>query len=335
MNIVGCFMTLLLIFIPMGKALALSAGQESPEFGAMTLNGASISSKDHPGKVLVVVYWRTDQERSLLALKDIGQIVSGLENKTVQVITVIADDDDRDQAKRITTENNIKFPVALDPDRKIYSAFEIRIYPTTLIIDQDGKLAFAIPSHPPNYRKLVNGHIRNALGELDDAGMEKSISTEKIPEDKASAEMNRLYNLALKFDKSGMFDMAISTAAKAISAKPESSKAQILLGFLHLKNDDADSAIAVFENALKIDPTSHDAMSGLGGALVEKGDLDRALEVLNGAVVNNPYPQWTYYQLGRAYEQKNDKDNSIEMYKKAMQKLINKQVLPASLSQCE
>jgi tetratricopeptide (TPR) repeat protein len=43
----------------------------------------------------------------------------------------------------------------------------------------------------------------------------------------------------------------------------------------------------------------------------------------------------TYYELGKAYELKGDKDESIKMYKKAIEKIIHKAVLPSSVAKCQ
>ena len=69
--------------------------------------------------------------------------------------------------------------------------------------------------------------------------------------------------------------------------------------------------------------------------MILKGDIDRAIEILDDAAVANPYPQMTYYELGKAYELKGEKDKSIEMYKKAIKKIIDKQILPSSISRCK
>ncbi len=63
--------------------------------------------------------------------------------------------------------------------------------------------------------------------------------------------------------------------------------------------------------------------------------LDEAIEILNEAAVANPYAQMTYYELGKAYELKGDSVKSMEMYKKAIEKIIHKQILPSSISKCK
>ena len=335
MRLIGFFLALFLMFHPGAEALGISEGQEVADFHASTLDGRSISLSEQKGKVVVLTYWKTDQARSLPALKDINTVAESFAKKGVTVITIIPDSDDQEKAKTILNENNFKFPVVLDSKRQIYSQYEIRVYPTTMVVDRKGKLSFAISSHPLNFQKQLSGHLGKTLGELDAAGLEKALATDQVADDPAAAKMNQFYNLALKFGKSDMMELAINHATKAVATQKTALKAQILLGFLHLKNDDPDSARTVFENILQTDPQSRDAMTGLGSALIGKGDADRALEVLQQALENNPYPQWTYYELGRIYELKGEKDHSLTMYKKSMEKLIAEQILPADLSNCQ
>jgi hypothetical protein len=40
----------------------------------------------------------------------------------------------------------------------------------------------------------------------------------------------------------------------------------------------------------------------------------------------------TYYELGRAYELKDEKNKALEMYKKALEKIIDKAILPSFIS---
>jgi tetratricopeptide (TPR) repeat protein len=193
----------------------------------------------------------------------------------------------------------------------------------------------SIPSHPLTYKKILTGYIKKDLGEIDEVGLQKAISPHKKIKDEASVAALRMYNLALKFTKSGMLDMAINTAVKSVEAKPEMAKTHILIGFLYLETKKPDKALEAFNRAIELDPLSNDAKTGLGGALILKGDIDDAIEILESAAVTNPYPQMTYYELGKAYELKGEKDKSIEMYKKAIEKIIKKQILPASISKCK
>ena len=225
--------------------------------------------------------------------------------------------------------------MVVDSERQLYSNYGIRVYPSTIIIDTEGKFVHGVPSHPLSYKMILEGYIKKALGEIGEAELRDIIHPHKEKKDRASLESLRLYNLALKFTRSGMLELAIDTVKKSVEAKPEMVKSHILLGFLYLETGETDKALEVFNRALELDSHSKDAKTGLGGALVLKGDTDRAIEILDDAAATNPYPQMAYYELGKAYEQKGDKDKSIEMYKKAIEKIIKKNILPSAISKCQ
>ncbi|GBE41601.1 lipoprotein NlpI [bacterium BMS3Bbin09] len=258
-----------------------------------------------------------------------------LKGKNIRVITIVAGNDRLDLAKSMTADNKINFPVVVDYGRQFYSDYGIRVYPTTVIVDKEGIITHSIPSHPLTFKKLFEGYIKKALGEIDESKLNDMLSPHNVKADKTHLESTRLYNLAMKFTENGMIELAVNSVRKSIEVKPDMLKSHILLGFLYLEMDDPDSALTTFNKALELDPHSHDAKTGLGGAFVMKGELDKAIEILNDAAIANPYAQMTYYELGKAYELKGEKDKSIEMYKKAIEKIIHKQILPSSISKCK
>jgi tetratricopeptide (TPR) repeat protein len=251
------------------------------------------------------------------------------------MFSIISGTDDKDEARRVIRENDIEIPILVDNGRKLYSDYGIRVYPTTIIIDREGTLSKDIPSHPLTYKKLLEGHIKIALGEIDEAGLREMVSGQREIKDESTLEAERLYNLAMKFTKSGLQDMAVNTAKKAIIAKPDMAEPYILLGFLKLEAGETEEAHIAFNKAVELDPNSKEAQTGLGGVLVLKGEAEKAIEVLKPATKANPYPQMAYYELAKAYELKGDKDESIKMYKKAIEKIIHKAVLPSSVAKCQ
>lgn len=328
-------LVIFLLCAPSAEAINVSAGGAAPDFTTSSVDGKRISLNEYKGKVLVIIFWRTDQERSVLALQDAKEILDKFKSKGMEVVCVMEESDNKEEALMIFKNKGIGFPLLIDTDRKIYSDYGVRVFPTTVIIDKQGLVAYDIPSHPLTYKTKLRGYIKKVLGEIDESELEETLSPHKEEQDKSSMEASRLYNLALKFTESRIFDTAIDMTVKAVNAGPEMAEPRILLGFLYLETKEADKALEAFKKAVELDPKSHDAQTGLGGALILKGDIDKAIEVLNSAAVANPYPQMTYYELGKAYESKGDKAKASEMYKKAIEKLIDKKILPSSISKCE
>jgi tetratricopeptide (TPR) repeat protein len=328
---------LLFLLIPFTYAGAVSIpmGGIAPDFTLSSVEGKKVSLNEYRGKTVVLIYWKTAQDRSLLALEDGMDIFKRYRGKGVHVIGLIAEADKQEKIRRIIKDHKIDFPVLLDLDRRVYGDYGIRVYPSTIIINKDGKLAYDIPGHAPTYKMILEGYLQYMLGEIDKERLKEIISPHKDVKDKLALKAERRYNLALQFAEAGLIKQAMESVKETIELKPDIAKPHILLGFLFLQIKDADMALQEFSKAIEIDPLSHDAKTGLGGALVMKGDIDRAIEVLSEAVVANPHPQRAYYELGIAYELKGEKDRAIEMYKKAIERVFKKRLLPPSLSKCK
>lgn len=325
----------LLLFTPASNAISISHGEVAPAFTLTSVEGKRMSLSSYEGKVVAVIFWRTGQKRSLLALEDAKAILDKYKGKGLEVLSIIEDSDNKEEALMVFKNKGIDYPLLVDRERRVYGEYGIRVFPTTVIVGKDGKIAYDIPSHPLTYKTKLRGYVKSALGEIDEGQLKEALSPHNVEQDKATLEASRMYNLAMKFTESRMFDLAINSAIKSIDAKPDMVKSHVLLGFLYLETDEPDKALETFNKALELDSGSNDAKTGLGGALVIKGDVDKAIEILEPATKANPYPQMTYYELGKAYEMKGDADKSKNMYKKAIEKIIHKKILPSSVSKCK
>jgi tetratricopeptide (TPR) repeat protein len=328
---------LLLFFLSVAPvyAIDIKQGATAPDFSLNSVDGKVVSLSEYRHQVVVLIYWMANLDRSHLALKEGQDIYARYKDKDVQVLGLTAGTENFEVVSQILIDLAIDFPVLKDSNRQVFGDYGIRVYPTTVIIDSKGEIAYALPGHTLTYNIELERHVRYLLGEVDEKEMENMISPHIKNIDKTVLKANRRYSLALRFTEERFYEQAMEAVKQSIEANPDFSKSHILSGFLYLKENEADKALKDFNEAIKLDPRSHDAKTGLGGALILKGDIDRALEILTDATVANPYPEMTYYELGRAHELKGEKDKALEMYKKAIEKIINNKIFPSSISICE
>jgi len=327
--------TMFFLLSAVTDAISIQLGQKAPDFSFSLPEGGTVGLADYKDKTLVLIFWRTGQKRSVMALEDAMVVYGQHKKKGVEVIGAIEEGDDLDAARKIYEEGGIKFPLVVDSGRNAYGAFGVRVYPTTVIINGDGILSYDIPSHPLTYRTKLDGYVRKMLGEINEEELKTVLSPRKEEKDEATLGADRHYNLALKFLKMRLMDQALEEALKAVSARDDMAKGHILAGFLYLNDRAADAALKQFDRALEIDPGSNDAKTGKGGALVLKGEYDKAIALLEEAAVANPYAQMTYYELGKAYEKKGESEKAIKMYRRAIEKVIHKKILPSSIAKCQ
>ncbi len=325
--VISASILFLLLLVTFAHAVSINTGEDAPEFILSSVDEQIISLEDFRGKIVVFIYWRPDQKRSHLALQD-GKYISGtFGDKGVQVLGLITKHDKMEEVRKIIKDNEIKFPVLMDSYRDVYSDYGIRVYPTTIIIDKSGKVAYSLPGHALTYKITLEAQLKYLLGEIDKEQLKDMISPRKKKIDESALKAERMYNLALKFAESGLFDNAIEAVQKSTEAGPDIAKSYILFGALLLKQKEVDRAIENFSKALELEPSSHNAKTGLGSALILKGDIDGAIKILEEAAIANPYPAKTYFELGKAYELKGDKDKPLELYKKALEKTFKNSVL--------
>lgn len=315
-------------------ATGLELGKRVPNFILSSLDGKTVALSDFRRKHVMFLYWRPGQKRSLDALRDFKVLYEKFQSKGVEAVSFVPDSD-LDKVNEIVNALEINFPVIRDISRKVFGDYGIRVYPTTLLIDGQRNLAFELPGHAVTFRKVLQLHLRRLLGELDEAGLRDSLGEIKGVKDSDTLSAERKYNLALQMTEAQLFDQAVEAAKGSLESKPDIVKTHILLGFLYLEQKEPELAAREFQRALELEPNSHDAETGLGGAMILQGDIDGAIEILNKATIANPYPQMTYFNLGLAYEQKGDKEMAITMFKKSLEKLIHKKILPSSLSRCK
>ena len=319
-----------MILAGFAHAVNIQPGEDAPDFILNTVDKNIISLSDFKDKIIVFIYWRPDQQRSHLALQDGQYIAETFNNRDVQVLGFIARHDNMDEVLKIIKDNKVGFPVLKDSYRDVYSDYGIRVYPTTIIVDKYGKVAYSIPGHALTYKITLEAHLKYMLGDITGDELKEMISPRKEKADESVLKAERTYNLALKFTEAGFFDKAADAVQKSIEARPDNAKSYILLGSLQLQQEKADQAIENFTRALELEPYSHYAKTGLGSSLLLKGDLDRAIEVLEEAAIANPYPAMTWFELGKAYELKGEKDKSLELYKKALGKMFKNKILSLS-----
>jgi peroxiredoxin len=331
---VTCIFCILLLLSSTAFAISLEFGTKAPDFQLGSVNGEKIALSQHRGSIVILVYWRPDQKRSLTALNDLQELFKKHGGKGVKVLAITAESA-KENLQRIIDNLNIEFPILIDSERNVYGDYSIRVYPTTLILDRDGILVDVLTGHALTYKIKIDGALQYQLGEIDRQKLREMVTPAKEEKDEAALHAERRYNLALSFTKSRSLDHAIVMAKKSLENKSDFVPSHVLLGFLYLENNEIDLAIDQFRTVLDLDPLSKDAKTGLGSALLQKGEVESAMNILSTALSSNPYPERTYYELGKAYSERGNSDMAIDMLKKALEKAMKQGILPRQISKCK
>jgi len=124
---------------PSGEAIGLEIGNFAPDFDTVNVEGEPIALSSLRGKVVLLNFWATwcgpcriempGFERQYRNFSDQGFIVLAVNNaESVEIAAAF-----RDQLR-------LTFPIALDQSGDIQRQYSIVNYPSTLLIDRDGRI---------------------------------------------------------------------------------------------------------------------------------------------------------------------------------------------------
>jgi peroxiredoxin len=104
-----------------------------------TLDGKSFSMAEHQGKILLVNYWATWCGPCKEELPSIAALYKKLHDQGLDVVAVSAEKPETVQ--KYIKDKDLPFTIVVDPKDTIGRRFGLNIVPSTLVIDDSGKIA--------------------------------------------------------------------------------------------------------------------------------------------------------------------------------------------------
>ncbi len=147
---------------------AAPARQAAPAFSFTDDGGAEIDNNSQMGRVSVLYFWGTWCVPCRAVSPEISKIAQRFGDQDVDVFGVAVRERDPDAPRSYLAENDYEHRLVLNADESA-RAFRVRIYPTVVVIDKQGRIAYSdSPGRDRNATELaseVAQAIQEALGE--------------------------------------------------------------------------------------------------------------------------------------------------------------------------
>jgi thiol-disulfide isomerase/thioredoxin len=114
----------------------------APDFAFTSMQGEYISIDDLKGKVVVLDFWGTWCGPCVASVPELRNLYKRYSKEPSFRLIGISSDFDEQVWRRFTEKNQMIWPQYRDQDRKIQNAFNIRSYPTYIVIDHEGVVRF-------------------------------------------------------------------------------------------------------------------------------------------------------------------------------------------------
>ncbi|HTL60669.1 MAG TPA: TlpA disulfide reductase family protein [Nitrospira sp.] len=115
----------------------LSATAPAVGFNLKALDGASVSSQELAGKVVVLNFWATWCGPCKEEMPSLARLQSQFDPEQVRIVTVTTDLYPQG-IKQFLDHLGIDLPVLFDEDQEVSRLFTVRGLPTTVVIGRDG-----------------------------------------------------------------------------------------------------------------------------------------------------------------------------------------------------
>ncbi|MEW6194929.1 MAG: TlpA disulfide reductase family protein [Bacteroidota bacterium] len=145
--------------------VSISTAQSVSELKIETLNNKKINVKEHYQKgVLLINFWASWCQPCKSELPHLNRIYEKYKNKGFSIIG-INQDSPKSVAKvrSFVASQNIKFPIAIDPNFEIFNKFNGQVLPYNLLIDSNGEIVYRHTGYVPGDEKKLEEEIVELL----------------------------------------------------------------------------------------------------------------------------------------------------------------------------
>jgi peroxiredoxin len=144
-----------------GRKNVSSRSSNTPNFIAKTLDGKPIKLSDFQGKVVLLNFWAVWCGPCKKEVPDLVSLYKKYQDKGF-VILGISDMSDLGEIKSFVKEHGMEYPVIVDRG-DISEEFEVEAFPTSVLIDRNGKVVQRYMGYSPVLRSKLEALIQKMI----------------------------------------------------------------------------------------------------------------------------------------------------------------------------
>ena len=135
----------------------------APDFSFTSSAGEHVTLEDLKGKVVLLDFWATWCPPCVASMPEMRNLYNRYSKDPSFVLIGISSDFDEAAWRKFTNKNNMLWLQYRDRDRRIMEAFNIRAFPTYVIIDHEGILRFQSTGYGTDgLDAAIRRHVRAA-----------------------------------------------------------------------------------------------------------------------------------------------------------------------------
>ena len=121
--------------------IGLESGKIAPDFEVTTLDGEQAKLSDFRGGRVMLNFWATWCPPCRAEMPDMQKVYDE-EDVTILAVNMTGTESGEDVVVEFVDDFELTFPILMDETSDIMNTYEIQAYPTTYMIDSDGRIQF-------------------------------------------------------------------------------------------------------------------------------------------------------------------------------------------------
>lgn len=131
----------------------LAVGNAAPDFALQTLDGEEAKLSDFRGKPVFVNFWATWCPPCRAEMPDMQKLYDGMDIE-ILAVNLTHTEKSEEGVAAFVEDMGLTFPVPMDVEGDLASAYNVKAYPTSYLLDAEGKIRF-IAYGAMNYDQMV------------------------------------------------------------------------------------------------------------------------------------------------------------------------------------
>jgi tetratricopeptide (TPR) repeat protein len=208
--------------------------------------------------VNVLVFARADHPHCLETLRDLaareGQI------RGVRFVAILPGSTPLADARALASTTGVRMPFLLDPGDELYGRFELKLHPTILVVDREGRLASLEPFREINYGDRLMARIRFTMGDISEAELRSAEDPQRSDTRSEEGVAGRHAQFAQRLADLGQLDQALAEVQRSLATAP-TALGYLVQGRILARQGKCKEAARAFDMAHGLDPKNGDAVA--------------------------------------------------------------------------